>query len=330
MSEEEVVVLGNTLRKLGLFPKRIGKTEDDVAEWMEDVLKSKGKWPVKSDDETESSTKSRPPVNPMPKLSMFYGEPGKGEVSYDLWRYEVDCLISEGVYDNHVILLAIRRSLKGEAGKVIMRLGPHVDVKTVLAKLHSVYGTCEEAESLIGLFYSAKQYPSETVTDWACRLEDIFARVTREGSPDPKESDETLRNVFWRGLLPHLRDLSAHKYDKSTSFDTLRVQLRRIEHDVNQRNLSASTATSKPNPFNMIHTKSSNSEFQELKGIVHSISSQVSGLKDQVSQLAYKVDRPKVPRWQSQGNDSRGSLSKMAPEVSTALLSLITGPTCRA
>ena len=34
-----------------------------------------------------------------PRISLFYGETGKGEVTYRTWRYEVNCLLRENTYN---------------------------------------------------------------------------------------------------------------------------------------------------------------------------------------------------------------------------------------
>lgn len=44
------------------------------------------------------------------KLSTFYGEAGKGKVSFYTWKYEVWCLLEERVYREELILQGIWRS----------------------------------------------------------------------------------------------------------------------------------------------------------------------------------------------------------------------------
>lgn len=79
-----------------------------------------------------------------PKLSNFSGgQPGKNEVAYDEWQYEVRCLLSQNMHSEGAILQAIRRSLHGEAGRVVMRLGPLASIPDIMHKLDGVYGTVE-------------------------------------------------------------------------------------------------------------------------------------------------------------------------------------------
>ena len=56
-----------------------------------------------------------------PRLSIFSGE--KKDADYDVWKYEVLCLQKEGTYSADAILHAVRRSMKGEAVRVLMNCG---------------------------------------------------------------------------------------------------------------------------------------------------------------------------------------------------------------
>ncbi|CAC5422741.1 unnamed protein product [Mytilus coruscus] len=111
--------------------------------------------------------------NYTPRISTFFGEPGKGEATYDLWRYEVDSL-RKSTFAPHIVDLLIRRSLRGEAEKVAMRLGPEASLDQLLNKLEVNYGLSIQHDKLMEEFYSAKQKPNEYITAWANRLEDLL------------------------------------------------------------------------------------------------------------------------------------------------------------
>ena len=57
-----------------------------------------------------------------PKVTVFSGNMGKGEVLYCQWRNEVMSLVSEG-YSEPCILQGIRRSLRGTASEVVQNTG---------------------------------------------------------------------------------------------------------------------------------------------------------------------------------------------------------------
>jgi hypothetical protein len=85
-------------------------------------------------DEASGATPKTIISHQFPKISQFYGEPGKGEVSFLTWRYEVRCL-QEETYTEEQILLGIRRSCKGSAADILRRMGVHATLKDVLKKL---------------------------------------------------------------------------------------------------------------------------------------------------------------------------------------------------
>ena len=69
-----------------------------------------------------------------------------------------------------------------------------------------------------------------------CLLADNFDA----GQVDQAESNSMLRNMLWTGLLPALKDVTAHPFDSIPDFDSLHRSLRRVERDHNQRKKSAS------------------------------------------------------------------------------------------
>lgn len=89
-------------------------------------------------------------------------------------------LLLEKTYEEDMIKQAIRRSVRGEASRILMRLGTGVNIETILEKFESVYGTVDTKEELLAKFFSAKQGESEDITAWSCRLEDLLSRVVEQ------------------------------------------------------------------------------------------------------------------------------------------------------
>lgn len=102
-------------------------------------------------------------------------------------------LLREETYKEDMIMQAIRRSVRGEASRILMRLGTGVDIETILEKFESVYGTVYTEEELLAKFYSAKQGESEDITAWSCRLEDLLSRVVEQRMISHHDSEEMLR-----------------------------------------------------------------------------------------------------------------------------------------
>ena len=167
----------------------------------------------------------------IPRIPVFTGENTKGELSFDLWKYEVKCLLMDKTYSPDIIASAVKKSLRGEAGRVAMRSGPAASTADLMEKLENVYGTLELREGILAQFYSAKQQPEENVIKWGCRLEDILAKAIEKGLVDPSNRNEMLRNMFWTGLNQSLKDISGHKYDSIYDFDKLRTAVRIIESE---------------------------------------------------------------------------------------------------
>jgi len=68
----------------------------------------------------------------VPQVSYFSGESGKGDVEFEIWKYEVGCLIRSGMYRENVVLEAVRRSLKGKSRTVLLHLGEWATIGEVM------------------------------------------------------------------------------------------------------------------------------------------------------------------------------------------------------
>jgi hypothetical protein len=66
-----------------------------------------------------------------PRISLFSGSNSKNETTYDLWRYEVRSLMSNKLDEPDSIDYAVRRSLKGEAGRVDMHFRPTASIPEI-------------------------------------------------------------------------------------------------------------------------------------------------------------------------------------------------------
>ena len=170
----------------------------DLQKWLEDYGRVKEEKTV-----TVSSHQ--------PRLSIFYGDTDslvKGDATYEQWKYEIKSLIHDKTYKIEAVLQAIRRSVIGEASRILMRLGPTADISAILDKFESVYGVVDTKECLLAKFYSARQSPEEDVTTWSCRLEDILNR----GLVRKQDTNEMLKSMFWTGLRHELKDVSGYKF----------------------------------------------------------------------------------------------------------------------
>ena len=58
-----------------------------------------------------------------PNIPHFYGENKSGEVTFDVWKYDVKCLMREGGLPETTIRQSIRNSLRGKARSILVTMG---------------------------------------------------------------------------------------------------------------------------------------------------------------------------------------------------------------
>ena len=237
-----------TMEQLNIVPKVGNATE--FKQWIQQQAQqtSETEGTVKMEPGTTATPKVVPYVQP-PRISFFSGGSDKkgGETTYDLWKYEVQCLISEKVHSAKTISEAVRRSLRGEAGKVAMRLGPGASLLKLMEKMDSIYGVVDEQETIMSEFYNAKQHDDEDISTWSCRLEAILDKAISLGKVPSPQADAMLHDMLWKGLRPALKDISHYEKERYTSFDGLRIALRKLEKefDYDHTKTKQSQATAK-------------------------------------------------------------------------------------
>lgn len=273
ISEEEKQLLA-AFKALNVKPK--ADTPEDLQHWLQGYA--------------GTAKEQMPPItvsNHQPRLSIFYGDTTsltKGEVTYDQWRYEVRSLLVENTYKKETILQAIRRSVRGEASKMLMRLGTDVTIETILEKFESVYGVVDTKESLLARFYSAKQRDDEDITTWSCRLEDILSQAVEKKIIRAADTNEMLRSMFWTGMRQDLKDISGYKFETVKDFDKFRVEIRKLEQDhlkKTEKQGSSLAISKSATDKNEIEK----SDVQELKGMVKSLTHTVNKMDHRLNEL---------------------------------------------
>lgn len=272
---------------------------EKVEDWMLAHLHSTGKLPVKEEDismsdgnhgDKEQKQSGTPRVQQTLRINTFSGDPdSKGDTTFDLWRFEVKCLIQDEVYPREVIRQAVRKSLKGDAGRVVMRLGPEADLEQILGKLEVVFGVVDVGETLLSEFYAAKQGKMEDVASWGCRIEDLLDKAKQQDLLDGRNTDKMLRERFWTGLHPELKQTSRHKYDTVADFDRLQVEIRKIEKEFQVAEVQVMGVSAKVKDGTVKMAAAANSEKEketsevnELKGLVHKLTNEMHNMKLQL------------------------------------------------
>ncbi len=277
-TEEETEEMTAIFEGTGFKPKTGSKEEMEQS--MVDYLSKAGKLPSKS----EQGQTTKQILQQPPRVSNFSGDTSKGDAAFDLWEYEVKCLIKEGVHTNDSIHQAVRKSLKGEAGRMAMRLGPNATLDDIITKLQGVFGLVETSETLLTDFYAARQRDDESVVSWGCRLEDLLDRAKQQGVVSQDSMNDMLRTKFWGGLTRKLKDASRYKFDTIRDFDVLRVELRTIEQDYKEETTSPGKDSGAQKTQSKMATVGggNKSEVQELRQAVSDLAETVKSLRQQM------------------------------------------------
>lgn len=168
-----------------------------------------------------------------PKLSIFYGEKGKGEVTWESFKFEVESFLAEKVFTPEQILIGMRRSLKGAANDNVRRLGPGVSLDVVMDDLETAYGNVESRQTVTLKLYTCKQAPDETVDGFAARLEEIFGQAATIGIVD-KSDRGILKESLHRGLRAELRQESRCLLKQTSTYEEFKREVRKIEAQVEE------------------------------------------------------------------------------------------------
>ncbi len=261
-------------------------------------------------------------INTPLRLPTFSGEEGvKGETTFDLWKYEVECLLKEDQYSEDAIRQAIRKSVKGEAARIVKRQGTEATMHQLLDQLDAVYGIIGAGQSILAEFYAARQGTGETVASWSCRLENLLDKALQLEAVNPKDTEEMLRSRFWLGLRSTLRNVSRHKYETVKDFNRLRREMRVIEQEnladqgeieeKAQKVKTSKMATAKESQEELPSLK----EFRELKGLVQQLTNSFKDMQTQ--QKKQGGSQPAAQAKANTGSTTQGSTQQEKVEGAT-------------
>lgn len=227
----------------------------------------------------------------LPRLSIFFGEEGKGEVGYQTWKYEIECLIQEGKYQEDQILMTIRRSAKGEAANILRRLGTKAHIGEILKKFNSTFGGIDSPEIILKKFYAVEQKPTESLINYAARIEELFAQAAEVGALNSTQ-EEILKSVFYQGLRQPLKQFGNLKYETVRDYDKFKIEMRKIESE-----LAASTANDTSSKeketgvkCNAINQNQS-SELKEMKELLKQMNERIKSLEEKKEHDPQDVQR---------------------------------------
>jgi hypothetical protein len=136
--------------------------------------------------------------------------------------------------------------VRGTAADVLLHLGNTITVQTVIDKFDNIFGDVLPMDVLFEKFYTARQKEGESVAAWACRLEDILAKLMAR---DPMAiasgaAQGMIRSKFWSGLSDDkVKNALRHRFDGGATYNELLVAAR-----VNELEAVQTAPTVKPVP----------------------------------------------------------------------------------
>ncbi|XP_045188189.2 rootletin-like [Mercenaria mercenaria] len=205
-----------------------GDSKDKIKREETEVAKSK-------DDTKYTSTLEsvKDNLNVKLNLTQYSGAElrPRNEATFEEWKMEVESV--QATYSEIVVMQAIRKSLKGQAKRIMLHLGPNTTVEEVLLKMEDAFGNVASKDSILSRFFMAEQEENETVVEWGLRLEDMLLQASRKAEITKVEKQEMLKKRFWRGLRnEQLRNATRVHFESTTGFEELRNRVRSEEYEI--------------------------------------------------------------------------------------------------
>lgn len=235
----------------------------------------------------------------VPSLPVFSGE-GKGHASYNLWKYELKCLMENPEVSRTSIWQAVRKSAKGLASEVLMCLGEKPSLTLLLEKFDSHFGNTRSLEQLLQEFYLAQQDADQSCTAWGCKLEELMLEIRDKGTFSIETTSDMLRSKFWTGLKSERTKAALrHRFDAGDTFEDLLKKARITETEVQN-----------PQAVRKVQTQQQNVSETDKK--LDDILRRLSALDGRIQKIENKPteDRSTERRYQERGAKSIQKKSK--------------------
>ena len=206
-----------------------------------------------------------------------------GEVPFGSWKYEVECLQGDKHLDTDTLGLIVRRSLRGEAGQIVLHMGAGASVNDIVRKLEGLYGTVESGAVLLQQLYDSKQGAEESISSYSARLQLAINKAEQRGGISPQARNETLKVVFWKGLTNiKVKQAIQHKYEIVSSFDDLVRAARAAEQecaDFERFHTSNSNPVPKVRPSSRVANSYATTCKEDLESKVRELTAKLDSLE---------------------------------------------------
>ena len=153
-----------------------------------------------------------------PKLNTYLGTemPGKGEMTFEAWRYEVKSLCA--IHEESVVKEAMIRSLREPTAMVLRGLPTNATVKEILRCMEQRCDPTVDAHIMLKEFNNMTQGSKESAAAYITRLEAALHQICTK---HPNEIGENSAQVMlkrgcYQGLRDGLKESLRYLYDNPT------------------------------------------------------------------------------------------------------------------
>ena len=116
---------------------------------------------------------------------MEVSPPNKNEATFAQWIHEVR--EAQGRNSEATVRNWINRSLRGPPAELVRSMGSCASVAAILQAMEGKYGAVAPLDVMMKKLFSLSQGKTESMTNFAIRLESILANIQRD---HPKTSDQ--------------------------------------------------------------------------------------------------------------------------------------------
>jgi len=237
--------------------------------------------------------------NKIPKLPNFSGDStSKCQTVYRVWEFEV--LNLKNLFGEREIKRAIHRSVIGTAAQVLMRLGTEASLEQILEKFKLVFGSVVTNEQLLSTFYTAEQKPSESVAEWACRLEDLLCHPQLDNYT-ATQKNEMLKSKFFQGLaMENVKHAIRHRMTDGT-YNEILVLARQAEEEKGAKGKAISKVQS-------VAVDPTQKMLDEIQKELKSLAIKVNQLENKIEKGKFQ-SKPKHLKTETKDEQPSGNLS---------------------
>ena len=168
------------------------------------------------------------------RIQTFSGSipPNKNETTFAQWIHEVR--EAQGRNSEATVKNWINRSLRGPPAELVRSMGSCASVAAILQAMEGKYGAVAPLDVMMKKLFSLSQGKTESVTNFAIRLESTLANIQRDHPTQVTriQMDASQRDRFFQGLKKVYRDSLRYLYDTGSPYQAILTAARKAEAEV--------------------------------------------------------------------------------------------------